>query len=422
MGGYDHYQGGPPGQWGPGSPGMSRGRGMGPGGPNMGSGGHNMGPGPMGPRGGSNMGPGGPNMGPGGPNMGPGCPSMGPGGPNMGPGGPSMGHGGMGPGNNMGRGSPGMGHGNHNMGHGGPPGMGPGFGADMGHNGPPELTNRGRSLLGAPPGLDSTGPPPPPPASHGPPQPPPPATHQLEQQISTLKACVKTLQEQIVQSESNLTAQWTVLQQNQRVQVEDAIHKAREAKLEELSRTTNISLSILETVLQPIIESCTKDSISSGKSWIFQHSSNADSNTLIAEYLAWRVTNQSYSFNQKLHLIYLLNDVLHHCVRKNADALKAALEEVAVPMYCAAAEVASDDEIGKLTKLITLWESKNKFFADDTLEDMKNPRNSMKKYRASLADEFSGAVETVEKSISSTYGGYKQQHEQFVNHANNNID
>ena len=340
----------------------------------------------------------------------------------MGPGGPNMGHGGMGPGNNMGRGSPGMGHGNHNMGHGGPPGMGPGFGPEMGHNGPPELTNRGRSLLGAPPGLDSTGPPPPPPASHGPPQPAPPATHQLEQQISTLKASVKTLQEQIVQSESNLTAQWTVLQQNQRVQVEEAIHKAREAKLEELSRTTNISLSIMETVLQPIIESCTKDSISSGKSWIFQHSTNSDSNTLISEYLAWRVTNQSYSFNQKLHLIYLLNDVLHHCVRKNADALKAALEEVAVPMYCAAAEVAGEDEIGKLTKLITLWESKNKFFTENTIDAMKNPRNSMKKYRADLADEFSNSVEAVEKSISSTYGGYKQQHEQFVNHANSNMD
>merc|ERR1719228_3287152 len=244
----------------------------------------------------------------------------------------------MGPGSNMRHGSPNMGH---SMGH-GPSGMG--FGPDMGHNGPPELTNRGRSLLGAPPGLDSTGPPPPS-APHGPPQPPPPVTHQLEEQISTLAASVKSLQEQIVQSESNLTAQWTVLQQSQRVQVEEAIHKAREAKLEELSRTTNISLSILETVLQPIIDSCTKDSISSGKSWIFQHSTNSDSNSLIAEYLAWRVTNQAYSFSQKLHLIYLLNDVLHHCVRKNATALKAALEEVAVPMYCAAAEAASDEEI-----------------------------------------------------------------------------
>jgi len=345
------------------------------------------------------------------------------GGSNMGPGGLNMGHG-MGSGNNMGHGSPNMGHGGHSghsMGQ-GPPSMGPGYSSPgMGHNGPPELTNRGRSLLGAPPGLDSPAPPSPSVPS-GPPQPTPPATHQLEQQVATLKTTIKTLQEQIVQSESNLTAQWTVLQQSQRVQVEEAVHKAGEAKLEELSRSSNISLSILETVLQPIIESCTKDSISSGKSWIFQHATSPDSNSLISEYLAWRVTNKVNTFNQKLHLIYLMNDVLHHCVRKNASALKSALEDVAVPMYCSAAEVATDDEIGKLTKLITLWESKNKFFSDQTLDYMKNPRNSMKRYRSDLADEFNSSVEAVEKSISSTYGGYKQQHEQFVNHANTNMD
>merc|ERR1719186_2384274 len=178
------------------------------------------------------------------------------------------------------------------------------------------------------------------------------------------------------------------------VQVEDAVHKARESKLEELSRSSNISLSILETVLHPIIDSCTKDSISSGKSWIFQHAVSPDSKSLIAEYLAWRVTNQANTFNQKLHLIYLVNDVLHHCVRKNAAALQTALEGVAVPKFC----------------------------SDQTLEAMKSPRNSMKRYRADLAEEFSSAVEAVEKSISSTYGGYKQQHEQFVNHANSNMD
>merc|ERR1719466_410187 len=117
------------------------------------------------------------------------------------------------PGMNRGRG---MGPRGHNMGP-GAPSMGPGFGPPgMGHNGPPELTNRGRSLLGAPPGLDSPNPLPPS-VPTGPPQPAPPATQQLDQQLVTLKASIKTLQEQIVQSESNLTAQWTVLQQNQMV-------------------------------------------------------------------------------------------------------------------------------------------------------------------------------------------------------------
>ena len=90
-------------------------------------------------------------------------------------------------------------------------GPGGGFGPGPGY-GPPELPNRGRSLLGAPPGMEQS---PPPPA----PGPPPPSTHHLEVQAAELRESIKTLQEQIVQSETNLTAQWTVLQQNQKNQV-----------------------------------------------------------------------------------------------------------------------------------------------------------------------------------------------------------
>ena len=87
------------------------------------------------------------------------------------------------------------------------------------------------------------------------------------------------------------------------------------------------------------METCTKDSISSGKSWMFQQASDEESNLLLAEYLSWKVTNESTSFTKKLHLIYLVNDVLHHCVRKNNTAMKTALETVVVPMYCSAAKV-----------------------------------------------------------------------------------
>ena len=67
-------------------------------------------------------------------------------------------------------------------------------------------------MLGAPPGLEQS----PPPVI---PAPAPPATHHLELQAADLQKSIKTLQEQIVQSETNLTAQWTVLQQNQKTQV-----------------------------------------------------------------------------------------------------------------------------------------------------------------------------------------------------------
>ena len=256
------------------------------------------------------------------------------------------------------------------------------------------------------------------------PNPPPqrPDTSMLDGQIATVKASIKTLEDQIVQSESNLTAQWTVLQQQERDTVQDAVAKARESQLEEQSRSCNVKLSELENLLQPIIETCTKDSISSGKSWIFQHGTNFNSNQVICDYLALKGTKESSPFSQKLHLIYLVNDVLHHCVRKNNETLKAALEAVAVPMYCAAADRAEEEDVKKLTKLMSLWESKNKFFSEEKLNDMLNPGRTIKRFRSKLQEDFPELVKPQEQGTTSTYNGYKQQHEQFVIHANNSID
>ena len=198
--------------------------------------------------------------------------------------------------------------------------------------------------------------------------------------------------------------------------------KARKLRLEELSRSSNISLSHFDSLLQPIMDTCTKDSISTGKQWMFQKGVDKESNKLLSEYLTWRVSSPDTSFNQKLHVIYLVNDVLHHCVRKNNSQLQAALVAVAVPMYCSAAQVAGEEEMDKLSKLIVLWQSKNKFFSDQTLEAMKSPGSSLLKYKADLADKFRSAVEEVERNISSTFSNYKQQHEQYVNHASNSID
>ena len=81
--------------------------------------------------------------------------------------------------------------------------------------------------------------------------------------------------------------------------------------------------------------------------------------------------------------------------RKNNSAMKSALETVVVPMYCSAAKVAGQEEMEKLSKLITLWTSKNKFFSEETLDAMKNPGNSLNKYKTELTEKFRSAVEEV---------------------------
>lgn len=98
----------------------------------------------------------------------------------------------------------------------------------------------------------------------------------------------EALQEQIKQSEQNLSAQHTVLLQQQQVQVEAAVVKCENDDLQREADASGIPLQELYTILQPIIDSCTKDSISNGKSWILQHATNKVQALCIAHCLLYK--------------------------------------------------------------------------------------------------------------------------------------
>lgn len=121
-----------------------------------------------------------------------------------------------------------------------------------------------------------------------------------------------TLREQIRQSEQNLSAQHGVLMQQQQKQIDEAIEKAQSDSIMKQAEENNINLIEFETILTPIIESCTKDSISAGKNWILQHATDAPKGNTILQYLLKKALVNGVTFTQKLHLIYLVNDVLHH--------------------------------------------------------------------------------------------------------------
>ena len=248
-------------------------------------------------------------------------------------------------------------------------------------------------------------------------QPEPPNTTHITDQISNLQNIQATLRDQIKQSEQNLAAQWAVLQQSNEIIAMEECLKAQENDLEDLSRATNVSLSIFDSVLQPIIDSCTKDSISAGKSWIFQNSNSSECNRLMANYLNFKVNSPTADFTAKLHIIYLVNDVLHHCLRKNNQELKVAFGKVAVSMYTAAACIATEDQMPKLSKLVSLWETKSKFFDENILNKMKDYKESYLLYQNELKRCYAVEVSAAQAPGLQTYEGYKAQHEQFVAHA-----
>lgn len=56
--------------------------------------------------------------------------------------------------------------------------------------------------------------------------------------------------------------------QQQQNQIDEAIEKAQNENVLKQAEENNIRLNEFDTILQPIIDSCTKDSISAGKAMI----------------------------------------------------------------------------------------------------------------------------------------------------------
>lgn len=107
----------------------------------------------------------------------------------------------------------------------------------------------------------------------------------LAREIDNIIGQQNTLREQIRQSELNLNAQHNVLMQQQQKQIDDAIETAQNDTIQSQADENGIILSEFDAVLQPIIDSCTKDSISAGKNWILQHTSDATKCNAILQYL-----------------------------------------------------------------------------------------------------------------------------------------
>uniref|UniRef100_A0A1B6G4R8 Calcium homeostasis endoplasmic reticulum protein n=1 Tax=Cuerna arida TaxID=1464854 RepID=A0A1B6G4R8_9HEMI len=235
----------------------------------------------------------------------------------------------------------------------------------------------------------------------------------------SLTAQQAMLHEQILESEQNLNAQHTVLMQQQQAAIDETIAKTQKENMNAEAVECHLNFAELDAVLQPIIDSCTKDSISSGKAWILQRATHKKVDNLIASYLLSKVLEERRTFNHKLHIIYLVNDILHHCARKNSgEELKKALEGVVVPMFCNAASMnATEEQKAKLNKLLNLWETKHHYCSAETVAKLKQPLESWQEYQADLVSSHSDVLQSLTATTKTTFQNYQSQHQAFVTHA-----
>lgn len=72
-------------------------------------------------------------------------------------------------------------------------------------------------------------------------------------------------------------------QQQQRI--DEMLPKTQLEYLQNSAKQENIDFNGFDQVLQPIIESCTKDSIGTGKSWILQYAGESSKSKIVLQYL-----------------------------------------------------------------------------------------------------------------------------------------
>ncbi|KAM6962762.1 calcium homeostasis endoplasmic reticulum protein [Aplochiton taeniatus] len=221
------------------------------------------------------------------------------------------------------------------------------------------------------------------------------------------------IEELIQQSQWNLQQQEQHLLALRQEQVSAAISLAMEQQTQKLLQETQLDVTEFDNLLQPIIDTCTKDAISAGKNWMFTNAKTPQACELMTSHLRNRITADTAHFELRLHLIYLTNDVLHHCQRKHQRDLLAALQKVVVPIYCTSFLSVEEDKQQKITRLLLLWE-KNGYFDDLTIQQLKNPALGLGQYQASLITEYASGVQPVQLAFQQQIQTLKTQHEEFV--------
>jgi len=132
------------------------------------------------------------------------------------------------------------------------------------------------------------------------------------QQIPIMQAQINMIKEQIQQSESNLTAQREAFKNKTKIQIEEAIKQKQATFYDTLLKESQLDLASFEAVIDKIIESCTKEAIATGRNFVLSKCLTDKKFQMACHYLQQRILSQQSTDVVRLHLIYFINDMVHH--------------------------------------------------------------------------------------------------------------
>lgn len=205
----------------------------------------------------------------------------------------------------------------------------------------------------------------------------------LQSQGQSYPNAQASLVQQAIVQQSIQSAPWQQAQQVQQPQVTGQ-HNASQQPYQ--TSTESVNIPEFEGFLVKIMQSCTKENISNGKNWIFKHCKTEDHFKQVADYMLLRVTGAGMGFLHKLHIIYLINDVLHNAIRKTTLNVKSQLQEVIVPIYCHTFVGESQENQQRCGKVVRIWET-NSYFDSNVFEKLKNPVQTKEELKSSEATD-----------------------------------
>lgn len=145
-----------------------------------------------------------------------------------------------------------------------------------------------------------------------------------------------------------------------------------------------IDLVQFRELVQKLILACTKDNIQNGKNWIVTHAQSESQLKKVAKFLFRRLLEEVLPFQQKLHIVYLANDVLHHSRKRELPKLQEALQTFILPLIGVVFNGESPENQQKVAKVLKIWENQC-FFTEDVRAKLKDP--------SPLYDQYLGMID-----------------------------
>ncbi|RCH81651.1 hypothetical protein CU098_000994, partial [Rhizopus stolonifer] len=124
---------------------------------------------------------------------------------------------------------------------------------------------------------------------------------------------------------------------------------------------TRKNIEDFRVLLHLIMHECSKANIETGRKWVLEYCQAPHHMNAILEYML-ALSRSRTSQTDRIHLIYLLNDVVFHTARKQITWMQEAMLPLLVPLLRMAYEAAESAEYeAKIMKVIGFWGDQNIF-------------------------------------------------------------